>query len=156
MLRVFSNWKAPEHFVMPSGCFRENTFGRRYMSVDDMPYRKEALAAFGFTELADEPVFKNFVGNHYEDKAYTHQHTDPAPAGFMHVRANWMLKKPPVGGDPVLSGEVVPVQEGDLWLCFASEESHASTPISGGERWICSFGALVKRPSNFSVKEFFQ
>ena len=32
----------------------------------------------------------------------------------------------------------------DLWICFASEEIHGSTPIEGGERMICSFGDLIE------------
>lgn len=109
-----------------------------------IPFLAEAFAVFGFNDLASEPQYGTFIGNHYKDGAAVHAHTDTAPDGFAQVRCNWMLKKPPVGGDPILDGEVVPVQEGDLWLCLASLERHSTTAIYGGERWVCSFGALVK------------
>lgn len=158
MNRVISFWKDPSMFVMPRGTFASNGVGRgrRYLPVINIPFRADAFANFGFTEIAIEPIYNNFIGNHYEDGAHTHPHRDTAPEGYIHVRANWMIKKPPQGGDPVFDGEDVRVKEGDLWLCFASEETHSSTPIAGGERLICSFGALVKRPPNFSVKEFLQ
>jgi hypothetical protein len=54
-----------------------------------------------------------------------------------------MIKKPLIGGDPILDDEIVYVEEGDLWLCLASMEYHSSTPIKGGERIIFSFGGLV-------------
>jgi hypothetical protein len=145
-LRVIKNWRDPAQFVMPLGNFIDNQGhrGRRYLSHEDAPFRTEAFTAFGITEFYPEPFYKNFIGNHYLDGAFTHEHSDTAPEGFAHVRCNWMVKKPPVGGDPILDGEVVSVEEGDLWLCIASMERHGTTPIAGGERLIYSFGALVK------------
>ena len=144
--RVIRNWKSPTAFVRPSGEFVQNPMGpgRRYLFFVDVPLTKEAFSAFGFTAFEPYKRLPNFVGSHYQDGAFTHEHTDAAPYGFVHVRCNWMLKKPKEGGDPILSGEVVPVEEGDLWVCFASREKHASTPIFGGERVICSFGGLVR------------
>lgn len=141
--RTIKNWRDPAQFCVPSGVFIENGYGRRFLSHENSPFRTEAFAAFGITDLYPEPQFKNFIGNHYLDGAFTHAHTDRAPDGFVHTRCNWMLKKPPVGGDPVLDDEVVKVEPGDLWLCLASMEQHGSTPIADGERLICSFGALV-------------
>lgn len=153
--RVVKNWKPPEFFVMPAGYFAPNTFGRENKSFGESEFRKDAFAQFGFAELFEEPAGKNFIGHHYLDGAFTHEHMDSAPNGFMHIRANWMIQKPPVGGNPILGGVTVEVEPGDLWLCFASEERHASEPIAGGERLICSFGALVKRPKNFSLQRYF-
>lgn len=153
MNRVVPSWKNPLAFVMPQGDFIPNGMGRRYMKVPTLSARAEAFAAFGFAELYPEPLFSNFIGNHYVDGAFTHLHSDSAPPGFVHTRCNWMIKKPLVGGDPILGGNVVPVSEGDLWVCFASEERHGSTPITGGERLICSFGALIPRDQAQSVME---
>lgn len=153
MQRVIRFWKSPSAFVAPTGTFRPNGDGRRYLSVAQMPYRSEALAEFGFIDTQPEPMFLNFVGEHFLDGAHTHHHQDVAPDGFVHVRANWMLEKPAQGGDPILGNEVVSIQPGDLWVCFASEEEHASTPIYGGIRRICSFGALIPRPPNFNLME---
>ena len=142
--RVIKKWRDPMQFDMPAGDFVFNVFGRRFIPHVKIPLYTEAFAAFGITDTAPEPLFGTFIGNNHEDGVSVHEHTDPAPDGFAHVRCNWMLKKPTVGGDPVLDGEVVPVQEGDLWLCIASHERHATTAIYGGERLICSFGALVE------------
>jgi hypothetical protein len=54
-----------------------------------------------------EPIFKNFIGNHFKDDAFVHPHTDPAPNGFVHTRCNLMLKKPLKGGNPILDGEEI-------------------------------------------------
>jgi hypothetical protein len=130
---------------MPNGVFIANGPGRRFFKVEKIDGREEAFEQFGLLNLLPEPLFQNFIGNHFKDGAFTHLHSDPSPVGQVHVRVNWMLKKPRIGGDPVIDGRVIPVNEGDLWICFASEERHGSTPISGGERLICSFGALVPR-----------
>jgi hypothetical protein len=143
----------PSAFLWPVGEFRPNGEGRQYLSSAHIDGRPEAFAEFGLSDLSPEPRFTNFVGNHFKDGAFTPLHSDPSPAGQAHVRINWMLKKPSVGGDPILGGKVIHVDEGDLWICFASEERHGSTPISGGERLICSFGALVPRNEAVRVME---
>jgi hypothetical protein len=143
--RVVKNWKSPTLFAFPQGSFYPNRFGRQFLIHETAPFREEAFAAFGVSDLADEPQFKNFIGHHYQDGAFTHTHQDAAPDGYVHTRCNWMIKKPQNGGNPVLDNVEVSVEEGDLWLCLASLERHGSTPISGGERLICSFGALVPK-----------
>lgn len=153
--RVVKNWKSPEFFVMPAGGFSPNRYGREMKSFREAAFRDDAFAQFGFTELFEEPASKNFIGHHYLDGAFVHEHMDLAPKGFIHVRANWMIRKPEVGGNPILDGVTVEVNPGDLWVCFASEEQHASEPIAGGKRLVCSFGALVKRPENFSLQRYF-
>ena len=144
--RVVEGWRSPADFILPTQAFKTNPAGagRRYMSHTKTALAEVAFNAFGLRMDAPEPMFGHLIGNNYADGAFVQQHTDSAPAGFAHVRCNWMVKKPPVGGDPILDGEVVPIAEGDLWLCIASIERHGTTPISGGERLIYSFGALVK------------
>lgn len=156
MQRVVKNWKDPAQFIQPHGVFQANTVGRRFMSVANVAHREGAFAAFGFEFLQPEPLFRNFIGEHFLDGAHTHEHQDPSPEGFIHVRVNWMVKKPKSGGDPVINGKIISVDEGDLWVCFSSEERHASTPICGGIRKICSFGALVPRPINFNINKVFE
>jgi hypothetical protein len=58
-----------------------------------------------------------------------------------------MIKKPLSGGMPVIDGQELNIEKGDLWLCLASLEEHSSTPINGGERIIFSFGALINKNS---------
>jgi hypothetical protein len=143
--RVIKNW---EHASQIKPCtqmdsFTENNFGRRYASQATAPYWKEAFVAFGLQPECVEPQFQNMTANHFLDGACTHEHIDDAPDGLAHVRCNVMLKKPPIGGNPILDGVHVNVEENDMWLCLASLERHASEPIQGGERVMFSFGGLV-------------
>jgi hypothetical protein len=142
--RVIKKWKYGP-FVTPNINFQLNTSGdgRRFAMQDTAPYWKESFFEFGLEPDCVEPMFKNLTGNHFQDGAFVHPHTDPAPDGFVHTRCNLMLKKPKQGGNPVLDGEELNVEEGDLWLCLASMETHSSTPIKEGERLIFSFGGLV-------------
>jgi len=145
--RVINKWKYVSN-IKPSFDFRANVIGngRRFATQDVAPYWEEAFAEFGLKPSEVEPLFKNLTGNHFQDGAFVHPHTDPSPDGFVHTRCNVMLKKPKEGGNPVIDGEEIYIEEGDLWLCLASLELHSSTPIKGGERLIFSFGGLV--PSN--------
>lgn len=142
--RVIKKWKYGP-FVIPNMNFQLNPSGdgRRFATQEKAPYWKEAFAEFGLNPTSIEPIFKNLTGNHFQDGAFVHPHTDPALDGFVHTRCNLMLKKPKEGGNPVLDGEELNIEEGDLWICFASMETHSSTPIKGGERLIFSFGGLV-------------
>lgn len=140
--RVIKGWGTNKAFLT-SGNFNDNGYGRRFAIHQAAEHWLDAFKQFNLIPSCVEPMFKNFVGNHYLDGAFTHEHKDRAPTGFEHVRCNVMLKKPAFGGNPVLDGEEFEVEEGDLWLCLASLELHRSTPISGGERMIFSFGGLV-------------
>jgi hypothetical protein len=144
MPRVIRQWKYAS-LVTPNINFQLNTSGdgRRFATQEEAPYWKEAFAEFRLNPTSVEPMFKNLTGNHFQDGAFVHPHTDPAPDGFVHTRCNLMLKKPKQGGNPVIDGEEIDVEEGDLWLCLASMEFHSSTPIKGGERLIFSFGGFV-------------
>lgn len=142
--RIIKQWKYASR-VKPSLDFRANSFGngRRFATQDIAPYWEEAFFEFGLYPIGVEPIFKNLTGNHFQDGAFVHPHTDPSPERMVHTRCNLMLKKPKEGGNPVLDGEELDIEEGDLWLCLASIELHSSTPIKGGERLIFSFGGLV-------------
>lgn len=143
--RVIKKWSYAENVIPLKEGFRPNGYGRRFAKQDEHPLLLTAFKEFGLTPKAIEPVYKIFTGNHYLDGAYTHKHTDTTVQGYVHARCNLMIKKPLEGGDPVIDDEKLDVEEGDLWLCLASEEEHASTPIKGGERIIVSFGGLVPR-----------
>ena len=140
--RVIHGWNCEMN--MSGYQFRSNGYGRRCSTHVPSNLWSQAFGAFNLVPSQIEPLFGNFIGNHYLDGAHTHEHTDPAPRGFEHVRCNVMLKKPQSGGNPVIDGEEFEVFEKSLWLCVASKEQHASTPIKGGERLIFSFGGLVE------------
>jgi len=143
--RVVKNWKYADKIVVLNNDFELNNvgFGRRFAIQDDTLYWKEAFNEFGLIPNYIEPMYKNMVGNHFLDGAFVHEHIDQAPEGYVHTRCNLMIKKPNKGGNPILDGKEIDVKVNDLWLCLASLEKHASTPILGGERLIYSFGALV-------------
>jgi hypothetical protein len=142
--RVIRQWKYVS-MVNPSFDFKLNNAGngRRFATQDTVPCWKEAFFEFGLEPISIEPMFKNLTGNHFQDGAFVHPHTDPAPEGLVHTRCNLMLRKPVKGGNPIIDSEELDINEGDLWLCLASMELHSSTPIKGGERLIFSFGGLV-------------
>jgi len=143
--RVIKNWQFA-HNVIPctqAERFIPNGHGRRFAKQEDALYWQEAFAAFGLVPTCVEPRLQNLTANHFLDGAYVHTHKDYAPEGFAHVRCNVMLKKPLVGGNPIVDNTCIQIEENDLWLCLASLEYHASEPIQGGERVLFSFGGLV-------------
>lgn len=117
--------------------------GRRYAVQSKPECWNLVFSLFGLAPHLEEPIYKNFIGNNFLEGAYVKEHTDPSPKGFDHIRINYMIKKPNIGGDPVIDGELLTVSEEDLWICIANRERHGSTPISGGERLIYSFGSLI-------------
>ena len=143
--RLKKNWSYANQVAPATTGFINNpvSSGRRFATQDSHPLWSKAFAEFGLTPVSVEPVYKCFTGNHFIDGAFTHKHIDRAPEGLVHTRCNLMIKKPLIGGDPILDDEIVYVEEGDLWLCLASMEYHSSTPIKDGERIIFSFGGLV-------------
>ena len=131
--------------ALPTARWIENGFGRRYAKYSEAPNFNEVFALYGMKPIRVEPMFQCFIGNHYLDGACVHEHQDSNDGDLVHTRVNVMLKKPKHGGNPVLNGVEVNVEEGDIWLCIAGEERHSSTPVLGGERLIFSYGGLVKR-----------
>lgn len=143
--RVVKNWAKQKNIVpATSGFISPNGIGRKFAKQSSDPYWKDAFDAFGLVADCVEPNFQIFTGVHYLAGAYTHIHKDQAPEGYVHTRCNVVLKKPEHGGDPIIDGEVIPVEVGDLWLVLASLEHHGSTPINKPSRVIKSFGGLVK------------
>ena len=143
--RVIKNWKFANDIIIENNPFITNkvSSGRRFKMQDSANHWNDAFNEFKLTPEIVEPIFKNFIGNHFVDGTAVQEHVDPAPNGFVHTRCNLMLKKPLKGGNPILDGEEIQVNENDLWLCLASLEKHYTTPIEGGERLVFSFGALV-------------
>ena len=146
--RVVKNWKYFPDIKFEKNNFFQNgekKFGRRYSKQNpDKDLWKKAFSEFNLNPVSFEPIIGNILMNHYLDGAFSHVHNDPAPKGFVHVRANVMLEKPETGGDPIVDDKTINVDKKDLWLVLASLEYHASTPIKGGERLVYSFGSLVK------------
>jgi len=130
--------------VIPSASWIPNGFGRRYAKYEQAPGFNEIFSLFGMKPIKVEPVFQCLIGNHYRDGAFVHEHQDSNSGDLFHVRVNVMLKKPNRGGNPVLNGIELQVDEGDVWLCLAGSERHSSTPIYGSDRLVFSYGGLVE------------
>ena len=144
--RVIKNWSYANQIKINNKNFIDNpaSFGRRFAKQQvDPKLWKKAFNEFNLIPSCIEPMYENFLGNHFIEGASVHIHKDNAPINFVHTRCNLLLKKPPIGGNPVLDGEEIDLEENDLWLVLASLENHGSTPIRGGERFIFSFGGLV-------------
>lgn len=135
--------------ALAGGNFIPNRHGREFKPHVEVPEDLVArlFAIYGLSVAKPEPVFGNFVGHHFLDGAEVHLHRDPAPDGFCHVRCNVAVQMPLQGGNPILSGIEYPVSEGEVWICFASIENHATTPLLGGERLTLSVGGLVEAVS---------
>lgn len=151
--RVIKNWEYASKINLNNINFELNTsgYGRRFSTQEEAPFYLEAFKEFNLVPNKIEPIYKNMIGNNYLDGAYVHEHTDEAPDGYVHTRCNLMIKKPNIGGNPIIDGEEFNIEVNDLWLCLASLEKHSSTPIYGGERLIFSFGALIKKDEIDSI-----
>jgi hypothetical protein len=145
--RVIKNWKGVSNIKYQETNFIQNpiSHGRRF-SVQNTNEElwKKVFLEFNLSPDLLEPHIGNVLMNHYEDNACTHMHTDRTIDGYVHVRANVMLKKPKKGGDMIIEDSITPLEKNDLWLILASLENHGSTPIQEGERLVYSFGALIK------------
>ena len=144
--RIIKNWSYSKDIKYTTN-FEENkaSFGRRFARQPSKPdLWEKSFSEFNLRPEKEELMYGNLLMNHYEDKACTHVHKDFAPEGYVHVRANVMLKKPAIGGDIIIDGKTMCVEKNDLWLILASLEDHGSTPIEKGERLLYSFGALIK------------
>jgi len=144
---LFAKAVAQAQEVMKSPkSFQPNGHGRRFLRhcAVDSDFTQEVFASFGINTFFDEPIFGNLIGNHCLDGAFVHRHKDSAPSGYHHVRCNFALQLPTFGGNPILGTKELQIKRGDMWICFASIEDHATTPISGGQRLVFSCGAIVK------------
>tara|TARA_R100000329_G_scaffold65213_2_gene57729 strand:- start:7 stop:534 length:528 start_codon:yes stop_codon:yes gene_type:complete len=144
--RVIKNWdQAPRITYTKDYVQNPVSFGRRFAKQNsDKELWQKSFAAFNLFPTQKELELGDLLMNHYQDNACTHIHKDPAPKGYVHIRANVMIKKPNKGGDIIVDNETIKVEENDLWLILASLENHGSTPIQKGERLIYSFGAVIK------------
>lgn len=107
-------------------------------------FKHIAYEELGIYNILPEPQFGNFIGVNLEGGS-VHEHQDGRDANNnIHLRFNFMIQKPNVGGNPIINGQEYWVDEGECWMNYASEWKHGSTPVSGGrERIVLSLGACV-------------
>ena len=144
--RIVKNWKGVSKIKYTTTGFVKNPMGpgRRFAKQNiGNELWEDAFNQFNLTNIKEDPIYGNILMNHYKDNAFTHIHQDEHQEGYVHVRANVMLKKPEEGGDIIIDDNTYQIEVNDLWLVLASMEKHGSTPIKNGERLLFSFGASV-------------
>jgi hypothetical protein len=82
---------------------------------------------------------------------FVHPHTDAYQLGrpghrpgLEHLRCNLVVRLANPSGRPVIEGHALPVEEGDLWVFFASKCMHETKPLQGSDaRIVFGFGWSV-------------
>lgn len=133
--------------------FEVNSYGpgRFFMThIKDGVIEQEMIKLahkFGIYEWKPEPLYGNFIGYNFEG-SFIHPHRDKSPTGYTHIRFNIMISKPEKGGEPIIDGNIVDIEENDSWMCIASKQLHQTNPVIGNKRRIVlSLGILVKNES---------
>lgn len=149
-------------FALSTGLeyFKQNTSGnskpgtRRFCMLDKFPelelmqlvnnFKNFAYNEIGLSSILPEPCFGNFIGVNLEEGS-VHQHTDNRDDNNnIHLRFNFMVQKPYIGGNPIIDGVEYQIDEGMCWINYASEWKHGSTTVGGNRpRVVLSMGACV-------------
>jgi hypothetical protein len=137
--------------------FQTNGYGegkRRFCALNNLPelqlaqevkeFAKHAYEQIGVHHFIEEHMFGNFIGVNSHGGS-VHQHKDPRHEnGYYHIRLNFLVQKPIIGGTPIIDDIEYPMNEGDSWINYASEWNHASSPVSGDRsRIVLSLGAYI-------------
>ena len=107
-------------------------------------FKEIAYEEIGITEILPEPQFGNFIGVNLKGGS-VHEHRDSRDCrNNVHLRFNFMIQKPHIGGNPIIEGKEYWIDEDTCWMNYASEWRHGSTPVAGNrERVVLSLGACV-------------
>lgn len=107
-------------------------------------FKEIAYEEIGIPNILPEPQFGTFIGVN-TDGGSVHEHQDLRDRNNnVHLRLNFMVQKPNVGGNPIINGKEYWIEESACWINYASEWTHGSTPVAGGrERVVLSLGACV-------------
>jgi hypothetical protein len=121
-----------------------NEFSNLELTNDVKKFAKIAYQQIGVSEFIEEHMFGNFIGVNLTG-GNVHPHTDPRHEnGYYHIRLNFLIQKPEIGGNPVIDHVEYQIKEGESWINYASEWWHASTPVEGNRyRVVLSLGAYV-------------
>ena len=116
------------------------------LSKEVYEFSNKCFNNIGITEFEDETLLGNFISFN-EETAFIHPHTDTRnDNGDWHVRINFIVQKPTIGGIPVIEGNKIDVEERNSWINFASENIHQSTPVEGSKQRIgLSLGKYIKQ-----------
>lgn len=136
-----SNQSGPNRFFLTvSGTAYSNPL------IERIGARVRKLIASGDVETDPE---LGWVISYIEPGGFVHPHTDSSAhytnSGRKHIRGNVMVSKNPGSDNPVINGRVYPVDEKDLWMFCASDDSHACETVKGPKaRIVYQFGFSVR------------
>jgi hypothetical protein len=121
-----------------------NSFPELQLAQEVKEFARHAYEQIGVHHFIEEHLFGNFIGVNTHGGS-VHQHKDPRHEnGYYHIRLNFLVQKPTIGGTPIIDDIEYPMNEGDSWINYASEWNHASSPVSGDRsRIVLSLGAYV-------------
>ena len=90
---------------------------------------------------------------YYPKNTLMHEHTDPAIAPYStHWRVGVVIEQQCVGGDLILEGQELVMNEGDAYIFKACTQSHAVTRIISGKRLVFTMAAYVNENNNLEEK----
>lgn len=127
---------------------------RRFATLTDYPtlelskmvdaFKEIAYEEIGVPNILPEPQFGNFIGVNLEGGS-VHEHQDARDENNnIHLRFNFMIQKPDIGGNAIIEGKEYWIDEDACWMNYASEWKHGSTPVAGDRaRVVLSLGACV-------------
>lgn len=127
---------------------------RRFCMLTDYPslelsqmvdaFKEIAYEEIGVKDILPEPQFGNFIGVNMKGGS-VHEHQDARDDNNnIHLRFNFMIQKPDIGGNPIINGKEYWIDEDMCWMNYASEWKHGSTPVAGDRaRVVLSLGACV-------------
>ena len=109
---------------------------RNWAKVEDLPkvpkefflVKERIIKFFDLLEAKDEPSFSSYVSC-VDRLGQIHQHRDLVEKGFKHFRCNILVQKPKKGGLPIIDGDVLNVEEGDLWAFNPDRHLHGSQVV---------------------------
>jgi hypothetical protein len=107
-------------------------------------FKEIAYEEIGVKDILPEPQFGNFIGVNMNGGS-VHEHQDQRDENNnVHLRFNFMIQKPDIGGNAIIEGKEYWIDEDTCWMNYASEWKHGSTPVAGDRaRVVLSLGACV-------------
>lgn len=81
-----------------------------------------------------------------QNDGYVQAHRDPKHTenSYWHVRINFLISKPEIGGDPIIENVLYEMNEDDGWFNLASNWTHSCTEVKGNKpRITLSLGHYV-------------
>lgn len=128
--------------------------GIRNLNVEGSILHEEVMAidryVLGQYGLSTETPFdtKDGVFLSYSGEGHiVHLHRDFNPDDdTLHIRFNIMIQKPLEGGNPIIGGTTIEVEENQTWICEAGNYAHTIEEVRGDRpRVMLSLGHFINK-----------